>query len=378
MALESFQQFEKILNNSQRILILLPQLLNGDAIGSGWALYFFLENKKIAADIMVIENNHELKRFSFLPYPERVLKSVTGIRDFVLSFNTKYNKIQKIKTEKLENEFRIYITPEKGSIDPRDFSFIPAKFKYDAIIILNSPDKESTGKIYEENPDIFYEAPLINIDHHADNENFGQVNLVSLTASSTAEVLAETMEKINSQLVTAPVANCLLTGIISATDSFQLQNATPKTLQKAAWLMDCGADHQNIVRWLYKNQSLSLLKLWGRVMARLNWDAEKKIVWSLISVEDFVQSRSTPQDVFNVLEKIKSNYSAGKIFLVLYNETPEITAVIIKTSQEKQLQRIQSILGGEMRQNALYTKIKEKNILEAEKEILEKIRNLSK
>ncbi len=73
----------------------------------------------------------------------------------MLAFNTKFNKITNVKTERVEDELRIFITPEKGSIDPRDFSFIPAKFKYDLVISVGCADKESIGKVYEENPDIF-------------------------------------------------------------------------------------------------------------------------------------------------------------------------------------------------------------------------------
>ena len=43
-----------------------------------------------------------------------------------------------------------------------------------------------------------------------------------------------------------------------------------------------------------KTQSFSFMKLWGRVMARLNWDENLKLAWSLVSIEDFVQSRSKP------------------------------------------------------------------------------------
>ncbi len=374
MALPPLQQLEKILNESKKILILLPASLDGDAIGSGWALYFFLENKGVAADLAVLEDNHETERFKFLPRPKNIIQSVAGIRDFVLSFNTKYNKIQGIKTEELPDEFRVYITPEKGSIDPRDFSFMPAKFKYDALVVLNSPDKESLGKFYEENPDIFFEAPLINIDNHANNENFGQINLISFTSSSTSEALAEIMEKIDTQSVTAPVANCLLAGIISATDSFQSKKAAPKTLQLSAWLMDRGADQQNIIRWLYKTQPLSLLKLWGRIMARLNWDEKNKLAWSLVGIEDFVQSRSVPRDIPEILEKIKNNYSSGEIFFVLYNESPKTVMAVIKSHREKQIEKMRSALGGETRQHALFVRLEGSNLLEAEKEILEKIK----
>jgi len=224
--------------------------------------------------------------------PETILSSIAGARDFVLAFNTSRNKILGVRTEKTEDEIRIYLTPENGSIDPRDFSFIPAKFKFDLAIVIGAPDKESLGKIYEDNPDIFYEIPIINIDNHPENELFGQINLVDITASSTAEIVAETLEISDAKLFTEAVSESLLTGIISATDSFQKRNTTPKALKLASHLMDKGADQQKIVRSLYKTQPLHLLKLWGRVMAQVKWNEELKLIWAFVSIEDLVQARA--------------------------------------------------------------------------------------
>jgi len=281
-----------------------------------------------------------------------------------------------VKPEFGSDELRISITPEKGSIDPRDFSFIPAKSKYDLIVVLDSPDKETLGKIFEENPDIFYEVPLVNIDHHPNNENFGQVNLVNITASSTAESIFEILEKLDLNLMDENISNCLLTGIISGTESFQRKNTTPKSLQIAAKLMDNGAKQQEIIRWLYKTQPFNTLKLWGRVMARLNLDKELKLVWSLMTIEDFVQSRSNPNDIPFILEKIKDNYSASNIFMVLYNEKSDIVNGMIKCSDPETVKKLSGILEGSAKQDIVSFKLEGKNILEAEKETLEKIRKI--
>ena len=62
------------------------------------------------------------------------------------------------------------------------------------MVVLGSPDKESLGKVYEENPDIFYEVPVVNIDNHAENDNFGQLNIVDITSSSTSEIVADMLQ----------------------------------------------------------------------------------------------------------------------------------------------------------------------------------------
>lgn len=376
MALEPIQQLEKLLEGSKNILIILPQNPTGDAIGSGWAFYYFLEKKGIVPTLAFVDGFNELERFKFLPKPENISSSIAEAKEFILVFNTKYNKISNVKPEFFDDELRISITPEKGSIDPRDFSFIPAKSKYDAIVVLDSPDKETLGKIFEENPDIFYEVPLVNIDHHSNNENFGQINIVSITSSSTAEVLFDIMEKIGVEIMDEKISNCLLTGIISGTESFQRKNTTPKSLQVAAKLMDNGAKQQEIIRWLYKTQPFNTLKLWGRVMARLNLDEELKLVWSLMSIEDFVQSRSNPQDIPFILEKIKDNYSASNIFMVLYNEKTDIVNGMIKCGDPEMVKKIVGIFSGNAKQDIVNFKLEGKNILEAEKEALEKLRKM--
>ncbi len=376
MALEPIQQLEKLLEGSKNILIILPQNPTGDAIGSGWAFYYFLEKKGIVPTLAFVDGFNELERFKFLPKPENISSSIAEAKEFILVFNTKYNKISNVKPEFFDDELRISITPEKGSIDPRDFSFIPAKSKYDAIVVLDSPDKETLGKIFEENPDIFYEVPLVNIDHHSNNENFGQINIVSITSSSTAEVLFDIVEKIGVEMMDEKISNCLLTGIISGTESFQRKNTTPKSLQVAAKLMDNGAKQQEIIRWLYKTQPFNTLKLWGRVMARLNLDEELKLIWSLMSIEDFVQSRSNPQDIPFILEKIKDNYSASNIFMVLYNEKTDIVNGMIKCGDPEMVKKIVGIFNGNAKQDIVNFKLEGKNIIEAEKEALEKMKKL--
>lgn len=377
MALEPLEQFTSLLQKAKNILVLLPQNPDGDAIGSAWAFHFFLKKRGSAATIAFANGKTDLERYQFLPLPEKILHKLSGARDFILSFNTKHNPILSSRAEKTEDEFRIYITPEHGSIDPRDFSFTPASFHYDLIIVFNCPDKEATGKIYEENPDIFYEIPVVNIDHHSNNENFGQVNLVNLTASSTSEVLAEILEKFNAaSFLDENIANCLLAGIISATESFQKKNTTPKALQIAAALMDKGADQQKIIRYLYKTQPLNILKFWGIVMARLKWDEDLQLAWSPISLEDFVRSRSDHRAIPLVLDKIKENYSAGKMFLIFFNDTPDSVRGVMKFSNQALGEKLLPLLGGEFKRGTYEFSLPSKTIAEAESEVLEKLRIL--
>ncbi|MCK9378908.1 MAG: DHH family phosphoesterase [Candidatus Moranbacteria bacterium] len=374
MGTQPIQQLEEIIKKSKDILIFIPQNPDGDSIGAAWAFYFFLANQNLSPTIVVSDPFENIGRFDFLPRPKKLSYSLSGARDFILSFNTKHNEITDVRTERSAEELRIYITPKQGSIDPRDFSFIPAKFKYDLVITLNSSDKETLGKIYEENPDIFYEVPVVNIDRHINNDKFGQINIIDITASSTCEILSGLFQN----EIDENISNCLLSGIISATESFQNKHTTPKSLQVSAMLMDKGADQQNIIRHLYKTQPFNLLKLWGRLMAQLKWNEELRLAWSVVSIEDFVQSRSKPNDIPFIIKKIQENYSSGKIFLIIYNESPEKIKGIIKFSDTEKIKNAQQIVpGGEIKGDIYEFSISNKDIADAEKEIIENLRKQS-
>jgi nanoRNase/pAp phosphatase (c-di-AMP/oligoRNAs hydrolase) len=168
----------------------------------------------------------------------------------------------------------------------------------------------------------------------------------------------------------------LLTGIISATESFQKKNTTPKALQTAALLIDAGADQQTIVRWLYKTQPLHLLKLWGRAMTNLNWDKETKILWTTLSVEDFVQSRSNYNDVLPILEKLQENYTEGSIFIALYNDTPTSSIAIIKTTSSDLLGKISTALETTIQNDYISISFPLADFSEASKTLSKKIKAL--
>ncbi len=373
MSLTTQEQFEKFINDSKDILIFLPENSGADAIGSAWALYFFLAQKNIAATIVSAEESAIFAKFDFLPRPEKIVSDISGAREFVLSFDTSRNKITGLRQETIGDSFNVYLTPEKGSIDPRDFSFILAKFKYDLIIVLDSPDLESLGRIYLDNSDLFFEVPIINIDYRGNNDNFGQINLVDITASSCAEILKPALEKISTLPIDKDIATYLLTGIIGATNNFQNRNTTPKSLLAAAELMNAGADQQKIIRWLYKTQPLNILKLLGRVMSKLNWEEKNKLAWAGLSLEDFVQSRTNPENLPIILEKLQENYNEGDIFMLLYNDAPSTSLAIIQTKNAQTLQKLALIFGMKINKNQLEINCAESDLSLAAKAIREKI-----
>jgi hypothetical protein len=140
--------------------------------------------------------------------------------------------------------------------------------------------------------------------------------------------------------------------------------------------MTKGADQQKIIRYLYKTQPFHLLKLWGRVMARLNWEEDIQLVWAPIFLDDFVQSRSNPSDIPFILEKIRENYSAGKYFMVLYNETQgDVYGMIKCHGNGEQIKKVAELVGGKVNLDVCEFKLHAIDVAEAGQGIVDKIRS---
>lgn len=340
MSLSKPAQFLDLVKKSQHPLILLVPHPNRDTLSTSIALAHYLSSIGTTPTLAATGIERKLSELSFLPCPSGVVESLSGSRDFVLSFNTEHNPILDVRTERVGNELKIHLTPEHGTIDPRDFSFILAKYKFDLVITLGAPDKESIGDLYEAHPDIFYEVPVINIDHHGGNEQFGQINLVEMTASSNAEIVAALLREIGEEFLDDVIAEALLTGLMSATDSFQKKTTTPRALELASYLMSRGADQQKIVKHLYKTQPLHLLKLWGRIMSNIRSNEALSLVTATVTIEDLVQARSGVNDLPTVLEKIRGNYAGATTFAVTYAEGKEVSQLFVKSNQEGLLEKL--------------------------------------
>jgi hypothetical protein len=111
-------------------------------------------------------------------------------------------------------------------------------------------------------------------------------------------------------------------------------------------------------------------------MAKLNWNEANKFVWSEISIEDFVQSRSSADDLPQIINKIKDNYSEGQFFAVIYNDTPESSLAVIKTSGTENLKELELKLGGKIEREFLKIPFPKNDLHEIGKELEKTIETL--
>ena len=320
MSLNTTKQIELTLKDKKNILVIFDKNSKGDGIGSALALLLFLESMGKNADI-VSPGLVLPKSFKFLKRSKNIKPEIGHLQKFILTIDVAKQGVKELSYDTKEDSLlRVYVTPKQGYITKDNIKTAQSDFKYDLIFVIDTADQDSLGDTYNDNTGFFNKTPIINIDHKSDNEQFGSINLIDITASTTAEIVFSLLNDMKPEMIDRQIANSLLTGIIADTKSFTTNNVKPQTFSTASELIKLGADRNFIVRNLQQNKTISTFKLWGQALSQLQCDPEHNIVWTIITHEDFKRSGASKEDLPEIIDELISNSPSADIIAVLYED----------------------------------------------------------
>ena len=113
-----------------------------------------------------------------------------------------------------------------------------------------------------------------------------------------------------------------MAGLVIDTANFQHPNTTPRTLRVASELLAAGAELPMIARRIYRTKPNAQLRLFGRVLARLEASADGRVVWSVMADDDLAAAGAGPQ------------MSEGLIDLLAQSESAEV-AILFKDNGDR-------------------------------------------
>ncbi len=210
---------KKYINQAKNILILAHKNPDGDAIGSGLALYHFFKDRNV--NVTFVLPNEMPDFLSWMPDADKIVtytsakeKTLTTIKEcdliFMLDFN-QYSRIDSIQEE-----------------------------------VKNA------------------DVPKIMIDHHPNPFKMFTIHYTRTSSSSTAELMFEFFAKIEDEdCITKEMAVCLFVGIMTDTGCFNYNSSNPFTFRVIADLLAKEIDKSQIINKVYNNYSESRLRLLG-------------------------------------------------------------------------------------------------------------------
>ena len=190
---------------------------------------------------------------------------------------------------------------------------------YDLLVVCDCGSLERLGDVRARHAALFERLPRVLVDHHASNTDGGPRDWVDPTAAATCEMAGLLAARLGVPLDTADgaMAAALMAGIVMDTSTFAHPNATPRTLAVSAALVEAGAPLSEISRRLYRSKPDAQLRLFGRVLDRLEVTDGGRVIHSYLTDADLVATGTL------------SSHSEGLIDLLAQSETAEV-AILFK------------------------------------------------
>ncbi|HML22838.1 MAG TPA: bifunctional oligoribonuclease/PAP phosphatase NrnA [Aggregatilinea sp.] len=155
----------------------------------------------------------------------------------------------------------------------------------DLVIVTDCSDVPRTGQSGQ--VALSLGVPVINLDHHVTNLQFGQINLVDAATVAASEGVLDWMDAVGIA-ITDDSAFCLLTGLVTDTLCFRTDNVKADTLGKAQRLMQQGAPLSEIVQRTVNRRTAAGMRLWQVAMPGIH--LEDHVIWTVITRDLYAQA----------------------------------------------------------------------------------------
>ena len=272
-----YNRTSEIINSNDNFLIITHVYPDGDSLGSQIALYQLISLLKKNA--VAICNSELPYQYKFLPYLNEIRRDL----------------------EEIENCGKGYIC---FCLDCADEYRMNLDFK-----VLKDNAKY-----------------IINIDHHKNNTNFGNLNIVDTGKSATAEILYELIHKHYRELLNHGIALGIYVGILTDTGKFQYSNTNYAVHKVISDLLKFNLYPSQIHKYIYENEPLARFKLIQLILQRIKYVDSYRLIYSYVLEKDFKKLDlpfSAQDGVINLLrsaEKVKIaaliKQTAGKCYKI--------------------------------------------------------------
>ena len=216
----------------------------------------------------------------------------------------------------------------------------PTSGEWDVFISVDTSDEARTGASGAYGR--AHSRRLLNLDHHITNDGYGDAQLLLTTAVSATEIVYRWLHTIGVTL-SAPVAQALLTGLVTDTQGFRTDNVKAETLSIAQDLMKSGASLSRTMRHTLNQRSFATIRLWQRVLPGV--ELEGRVIFATLRQDDWQAVGATPGKdggLVNLLRQVKE----ARIAVVFVEVNPKEIKIELRCDAECDVSSVAHSLGG--------------------------------
>jgi phosphoesterase RecJ-like protein len=189
--------------------------------------------------------------------------------------------------------------------------------EFEVVFALDNASFQRLGRVKDA---IAARKYLINMDHHASNDGYGDLSLIDPASPATGQVLYEFFRAMNYK-VNVDMATNLYAAISTDTGSFQYPNTTPRCMRDCADLIELGVDVAGVSRKIYESFPIGRLRLLQKILDNLKLGHNGKLGSFWITKEMYEQTGAKPEDNEGLIDHVRSIDSV--IVAALFEEAEE-------------------------------------------------------
>jgi len=235
-----------LLAKAKDILIVTHESPTDDSIGSSLALYLGLISlgKKVT---IACPDSMKVGLSSYVGV-NKIISDLASKKNFIISLDYVDGSIEKVSYNIEGDKFNLVVEPRQGfesfSQDKVHYSY--ASTSVDLIFSIDTIHLGGLKKLYEGNKELFAGKPVVNVDRHAGNAQYGSINIVDVSSSTTAEVVARLLSMLDVKL-TVDIATNFLNAVYEGTGNFSVSNISAGAFDVASVALKAGGKRFGVV-----------------------------------------------------------------------------------------------------------------------------------
>lgn len=261
---------------------------DGDAIGSGLALYLGLKQLKKDVDFITDEYS---KCFNFLP------------------------NIDEIKS--------------KGDKD------------YELAIAIDCATK---GRLFDPKSSFDNSAMTVSIDHHVSNTYFANLNYVEGDSPAASKTLIKILKRLGVS-INVEIGTCLMAGIITDSGGFRYSDVDDETFEFAANMLDVGVNISDIYYRTFDVKTRSQFELSKIAIERLKFYNKDKIALTYITKDDMKKVNAQLGDHEGIVN-IARNIEGVEVSIFLREDEDGMYKVSLRSNGDINISDVAEVFGG--------------------------------
>lgn len=216
------------------------------------------------------------------------------------------------------------------------------------IACLDISDPKRTGGFYTANEAMFRGetgVKVLNMDHHATNLRFGDLQLLDVTAAACAEQVAAALNDLG-WAVDAEIATHILLGIVTDTLGFRTPATTSRSLRIASHMMERGGDLYSITEQVFNTRPLSTILLWSKALASVALGAGGQVIYIHVTPEMLDEAGAKEEELEGLSSYLATVTGDVKVAAVLKEQPDGTTRVSIRSRPSVDVAKIARRFGG--------------------------------